>query len=59
MSQRLARCLAFGTSSSSFADEGWLAIYRRIAEDATDYLKDGGKIYLEVDTSKVKVFLNF
>lgn len=31
-----------------FADEAGLAIYRRIAEDATDYLKDGGKIYLEI-----------
>ena len=39
---------AFRTSSSSFADEDGLAIYRRIAEDAKDYLKDGGKIYLEI-----------
>lgn len=31
-----------------FADEDALAIYRRIAEDAKDYLKDGGKIYLEI-----------
>ena len=31
-----------------FTDEDGLAIYRRIAEDATDYLKDGGKIYLEI-----------
>lgn len=31
-----------------FADEDGLAIYRRIAEDAEDYLKDGGKIYLEI-----------
>ena len=31
-----------------FADEEGLAIYRRIAEDAKDYLKDGGKIYLEL-----------
>ena len=31
-----------------FADEDGLAIYRRIAEDATDYLKNGGKIYLEI-----------
>ena len=31
-----------------FADEDGLAIYRRIAENATDYLKDGGKIYLEI-----------
>ncbi|MDU4467412.1 MAG: peptide chain release factor N(5)-glutamine methyltransferase [Streptococcus mitis] len=31
-----------------FADEEGLAIYRRIAEDAKDYLKDGGKIYLEI-----------
>ena len=31
-----------------FADEAGLAIYRRIAEDAKDYLKDGGKIYLEI-----------
>ena len=31
-----------------FADEVGLAIYRRIAEDAKDYLKDGGKIYLEI-----------
>ena len=31
-----------------FADEDGLAIYRRIAEAATDYLKDGGKIYLEI-----------
>ena len=31
-----------------FADEDGLAIYRRISEDATDYLKDGGKIYLEI-----------
>ena len=31
-----------------FADEDGLAIYRRIAEDATYYLKDGGKIYLEI-----------
>ena len=31
-----------------FADEDGLTIYRRIAEDATDYLKDGGKIYLEI-----------
>lgn len=31
-----------------FADENGLAIYRRIVEDATDYLKDGGKIYLEI-----------
>lgn len=31
-----------------FADEDGLAIYRRIAENATDYLKDSGKIYLEI-----------
>ena len=31
-----------------FADEDGLAIYRRISEDATDYLKYGGKIYLEI-----------
>ena len=31
-----------------FADEDGLAIYRRISEDAKDYLKDGGKIYLEI-----------
>ena len=31
-----------------FTDEDGLAIYRRIAEDATDYLTDGGKIYLEI-----------
>ena len=31
-----------------FVDEDGLAIYRRIAEDAKDYLKDGGKIYLEI-----------
>lgn len=31
-----------------FADEDGLAIYRRIAEDAKAYLKDGGKIYLEI-----------
>lgn len=31
-----------------FADEDGLAIYRRIAEDAKDYLADGGKIYLEI-----------
>ncbi len=31
-----------------FADEDGLAIYRRIAEDAKDYLKEGGKIYLEI-----------
>ena len=31
-----------------FADEDGLAIYRRIAEEAKDYLKDGGKIYLEI-----------
>ena len=31
-----------------FADEDGLAIYRRIAEDAKDYLKDGGKFYLEI-----------
>ena len=31
-----------------FAAEDGLAIYRRIAEDAKDYLKDGGKIYLEI-----------
>ena len=31
-----------------FADEDGLAIYRRMAEDAKDYLKDGGKIYLEI-----------
>ena len=31
-----------------FAHEDGLAIYRRIAENATDYLKDGGKIYLEI-----------
>ncbi|UJD02158.1 peptide chain release factor N(5)-glutamine methyltransferase [Streptococcus oralis] len=31
-----------------FADEDGLAIYRRIAEGAKDYLKDGGKIYLEI-----------
>ena len=31
-----------------FADEDGLAIYRRIAEDAKDYLTDGGKIYLEI-----------
>ena len=31
-----------------FADEDGLAIYRRIAEDVKDYLKDGGKIYLEI-----------
>jgi len=30
------------------ASEDGLAIYRRIAEDAKDYLKDGGKIYLEI-----------
>ena len=31
-----------------FADEDGLAIYRGIAEDAKDYLKDGGRIYLEI-----------
>ena len=31
-----------------FVAEDGLAIYRRIAEDAKDYLKDGGKIYLEI-----------
>ena len=31
-----------------FADEDGLAIYRKIAENAKDYLKDGGKIYLEI-----------
>ena len=31
-----------------FADEDGLAIYRRITEDAKDYLTDGGKIYLEI-----------
>ena len=31
-----------------FAAEDGLAIYRRISEDAKDYLKDGGKIYLEI-----------
>ena len=31
-----------------FADEDGLAIYRRIAEDVKDYLKYGGKIYLEI-----------
>lgn len=31
-----------------FADGDGLAIYRRIAEDAKDYLTDGGKIYLEI-----------
>lgn len=31
-----------------FADEDGLAIYRRIAEDTKDYLKDCGKIYLEI-----------
>lgn len=31
-----------------FTDEDGLAIYRRIAEDAKDYLEDGGKIYLEI-----------
>ena len=31
-----------------FADEDGLAIYRRIAKDAKAYLKDGGKIYLEI-----------
>ena len=31
-----------------FADENGLAIYRRIAEDAKEHLKDGGKIYLEI-----------
>ena len=31
-----------------FADEDGLAIYRRIAEDAKDYLTDGAKIYLEI-----------
>jgi len=36
-----------------FADEDGLAIYRRIAEDAKDYLT------LKLDTIKVKVFLRF
>ena len=31
-----------------FADEDGLAIYRKIAEKAKDYLTDGGKIYLEI-----------
>ena len=31
-----------------FADEDGLAIYRRIVENAKDYLTDGGKIYLEI-----------
>ena len=31
-----------------FADKDGLAIYRRIAEEAKDYLNDGGKIYLEI-----------
>jgi len=31
-----------------FADENGLAIYRRIAEESKDYLKDGGKFYLEI-----------
>ena len=37
-----------GPHLALFADEDGLAIYRRIAEDAKDYLKDGGKIYLEI-----------
>ena len=31
-----------------FADEDGLAIYRKIAEGAKDYLTNGGKIYLEI-----------
>ena len=31
-----------------FADEDGLAIYRRIAEGAKEYLKNGGKVYLEI-----------
>ena len=31
-----------------FADEDGLAIYRKIAEEAKDYLTDGGMIYLEI-----------
>ena len=31
-----------------FADEDGLTIYSRIAEEAKDYLKDSGKIYLEI-----------
>ena len=31
-----------------FADEDGLAIYRKIAEEAEDYLTGGGKIYLEI-----------
>lgn len=31
-----------------FADEDGLAIYRKIAEEAKDYLTGGGKIYLEI-----------
>lgn len=31
-----------------FADENGFAIYRKIAEEAKDYLTDGGKIYLEI-----------
>ena len=31
-----------------FADEDGLAIYRKIAEGAKEYLTDGGKIYLEI-----------
>ena len=37
-----------GPHLALFADEDGLAIYRRIAEDAKDYLTDGGKIYLEI-----------
>ncbi|KXT78808.1 peptide chain release factor N(5)-glutamine methyltransferase [Streptococcus sp. DD13] len=31
-----------------FAEEDGLALYRRIAEEARDYLKPGGKLYLEI-----------
>ncbi len=46
-------------SSSSLADEDGLAIYCRIAEDAKDYLKDGGKIYFEIGYKQGQVFPNF
>ena len=42
-----------------FADEDGLAIYRRIAEDAKDYLKMVVRFTLKLDTNKVKVFLAF